>query len=165
MADYTNYHSVQFPEPRPFQTNAHEKLRDGVKAGHKNQLLMSPTGSGKTYLGLRIAHEALARGKRAIFVCDRTTLIDQTSATADRYGLSAHGIIQANHWRTDYSRPFQIASAQTLARREWPEADVIIIDEAHTQLKGWTEHIGTCRAAVIGLSATPCRRGWVNRAE
>lgn len=159
MSDYANYHSARFPEPRPFQTAAHEKLRDGFRAGHKNQLLMSPTGSGKTFLGLRIAHEALAKGKRAIFVCDRTTLIDQTSATADRYGLSAHGVIQASHWRTDYSRPFQIASAQTLARREWPDADVIIIDEAHTQLKGWTEHINTCRAAVFGLSATPFSPG------
>lgn len=154
-----NYASATFPEPRPFQTAAHDRLRQGVREGHKNQILMSPTGSGKTYLGLRIAHEALAKGKRAIFVCDRTTLIDQTSATADRYGLSAHGVIQADHWRTDYAKPFQIASAQTLARRQWPDADVIIVDEAHTKLKAWTEHIPSCRAAVIGLSATPFSPG------
>lgn len=154
-----NYVSARFPEPRPFQVDAHQKLRDGLKAGHRTQILMSPTGSGKTYLGLRIAHEALAKGKRAIFVCDRTTLIDQTSATADRYGLSAHGVIQADHWRTDYSKPFQIASAQTLARRQWPDADVIIVDEAHTKHESWVSHIAGCRAAVIGLSATPFSAG------
>jgi len=159
MIDSPHYGSAKFPPPRPFQSAAHDALRDGMRAGHKNQLLMSPTGSGKTYLGLRIAHEALAKGKRAIFVCDRTTLIDQTSATADRYGLSAHGVIQANHWRTDYAKPFQIASAQTLARRQWPMVDVIIIDEAHTQLKAWTEFIPTTKAAVIGLSATPFSSG------
>jgi len=159
MIDSPHYGSVKFPPPRPFQSAAHDALRDGLRAGHRCQLLMSPTGSGKTYLGLRIAHEALAKGKRAIFVCDRTTLIDQTSATADRYGLSAHGVIQANHWRTDYSKPFQIASAQTLARREWPMADVVIIDEAHTQLKAWTEFIPATKAAVIGLSATPFSSG------
>jgi DNA repair protein RadD len=159
VSDSPNYESVRFPEPRPFQSLAHETLRAGIRAGHRSQLLMSPTGSGKTYLGLRIAHEALAKGRRAIFVCDRTTLIDQTSATADRYGLSAHGVIQADHWRTDYSKPLQIASAQTLARRQWPMADVIIIDEAHTQLKAWTEYIGTTQAAVIGLSATPFSPG------
>lgn len=159
MFDTPNYQSAQFPTARPFQDVAHQKLRDGVAQGHKNQLLMSPTGSGKTFLGLRLAHEALRKGKRAIFVCDRTTLIDQTSATADRYGLSAHGVIQSSHWRTDYSRPFQIASAQTLARREWPDADLIIVDEAHTQLKAWTEHIPKCRAVVIGLSATPFSTG------
>lgn len=159
MTDAPHYGSAKFPPPRPFQSAAHDALRDGLRAGHKAQLLMSPTGSGKTYLGLRIAHEALAKGKRAVFVCDRTTLIDQTSATADRYGLSAHGVIQANHWRTDYSKPFQIASAQTLARREWPMADVIIIDEAHTQLKAWTEYLPKTQAAVIGLSATPFSSG------
>jgi DNA repair protein RadD len=159
MIDAPNYHCARFPEPRPFQSDAHDKLRAGLRAGHRCQLLMSPTGSGKTYLGLRIAHEALAKGKRAVFVCDRTTLIDQTSATADRYGLSAHGVIQANHWRTDYAKPFQIASAQTLARREWPMVDVIIIDEAHTQLKAWTEFLPKTQAAVIGLSATPFSPG------
>jgi DNA repair protein RadD len=92
-------------------------------------------------------------------VCDRTTLINQTSARADEYGLSAHGIIQANHWRTDLSMPFQIASAQTLARRDWPKADVIVIDEAHTQMGVWTQYVNECPASVIGLSATPFSNG------
>ncbi|ORC47991.1 helicase [Burkholderia sp. A27] len=138
---------------------AHEALRAGRRAGHKNQLLMSPTGSGKTYLGLRVAHEALLKGRRAIFVCDRTTLINQTSETADRYGLSAHGVVQADHWRFNPELPFQIASAQTLARRQWPVADVVIIDECHTQLAVWVEYIRTCSASVIGLSATPFSPG------
>lgn len=157
--DLPNYASACFPEPRPFQQAAHETLRAGAIAGHKNQLVMSPTGSGKTYLGLRIVHEALLKGKKAVFMCDRTTLINQTSEAADKYGLSAHGILQASHWRMNSDSPFQIASAQTVARRQWPDADVIVIDEAHTQLKAWTEHIPTCRAKVIGLSATPFSAG------
>lgn len=157
--DEVNYDSATFPPPREFQESAHERLRDGVRQGHKNQLIMAPTGGGKTYLGLRIAHEALVRGKRAIFVCDRSTLINQTSEAADRYGLSAHGVIQSNHWRYSPNMPLQIASAQTLARRQWPDADVIIIDEAHTQLGAWTNHIPTCRARVVGLSATPFSPG------
>lgn len=154
-----NYASASFPEPRPFQVTAHESLRQGRRAGHKNQLLMAPTGAGKSYLGLRICHEALLKGKRAMFVCDRTTLINQTSATADRYGLSAHGILQASHWRYDASAPFIIASAQTIQRRKWPEADVIVIDEAHTQLSVWTDYITECSASVVGLSATPFSKG------
>lgn len=159
LFDAPNYEGAKFPTPRPFQDKAHEALRQGIRDGHRRQMLMAPTGAGKTILALRVAHEALLRGKRAVFVCDRTTLIEQTSATADRLGLGAHGIIKADHWRTDYSQPFQIASAQTLARRKWPEADVIIIDEAHTQLKAWTEHIPTASAAVVGLSATPFSPG------
>ncbi len=154
-----NYAGATFPEPRPFQITAHDSLRAGFKAGHKNQLIMAPTGAGKSYLGLRVAYEALAKGKRAIFVCDRTTLINQTSDAADRYGLSAHGIVQADHWRVDPDMPLQIASAQTLARRQWPQADVVIVDEAHTQMKVWVDYAMSTQAAVIGLSATPFSPG------
>ncbi len=152
-------HGSTFPPPRPFQDSAHESLRAGLRAGHRCQVIMAPTGAGKSYLGLRIAHEALAKGKRAVFVCDRNTLINQTSETADRYGLREHGVLQANHWRTRTHLPFQIASAQTIKQRGWPEADVIIVDECHTQMKAWVEHIPHTHAAVIGLSATPFSDG------
>lgn len=153
------YESAAFPPPRPFQQTAHEALRQGVRAGHRCQILMSPTGSGKTFLGLRIAHEALVKGKRAVFVCDRTTLINQTSEVAIGYGLDQHGIVQAQNPRRAPELPFQIASAQTLGRRHWPEADVIIVDEAHTFNKGWTDHIQKTSAVVVGLSATPFSAG------
>ena len=159
LTEKHNYESASFPPARPFQDSAHQALRDGFKAGHKNQIIMAPTGGGKTYLGLRIAHEALVKGKRAVFVCDRTTLINQTSDAADNYGLSSHGIIQANHWRRN-TLPFQIASVQTISKREyWPQADVLIIDECHTQHSAWTEYIVKTNAAVIGLSATPFSTG------
>jgi superfamily II DNA or RNA helicase len=122
-------------------------------------LLGDFTVTHNTYLGHRIAHEALVKGRSVVFLCDRTTLINQTSKAADSYGLSAHGVVQANHWRRN-DMPYQIASAQTLAKRGyWPKADVIIIDEAHTQLKVWTEFIQTTKAACIGLSATPFSPG------
>lgn len=144
--------------PRPFQVTAREALRDGFIAGHRCQMVMSPTGSGKTILAMFLINESLARGKRALFVADRRTLILQTSFVADSLGLS-HGIVMGDHLRWDPDNPFQIASAQTLAQRRWPHADLIIIDEAHTQLSTWTEHIQTCSAAVIGLSATPFSKG------
>lgn len=158
--DAPNYTSTSFPTPRAFQQAAHDALRQGFRDGHKNQLIMAPTGAGKTYLGHRIAHEALVKGKKVVFVCDRTTLINQTSKTADAYGLSAHGVVQANHWRRAVEMPYQIASAQTIAKRGyWPDAEVIIIDEAHTQLKVWTEFVNQTKAACIGLSATPFSPG------
>ena len=149
-----------FPTPRPFQLSAHNALRQGFRDGHKNQLIMAPTGAGKTYLGLRICNEAMQKGKRAVFLCDRTTLINQTSAAADGYGLRDHGVIQANHWRRQPYQLLQIASAQTIAKREyWPQLDVLVVDEAHTQLKVWTEYAMASKAAVIGLSATPFSAG------
>jgi DNA repair protein RadD len=153
------YASAKFPEARPFQKSAREALRAGFIDGHRCQMVMSPTGSGKTILAMFLIQESLLRGKRVIFVADRRTLINQTSEVADSLGLVSHGVMMSNHWRFNPALPFQIASAQTLARRSWPDADLIIIDEAHTQLKAWTEHIPNCSAAVIGLSATPFSDG------
>lgn len=149
-----------FPAPRQFQIEAHNALRQGFKEGHKNQLIMAPTGAGKTYLGMRICYEAMQKGKRAVFLCDRNTLIDQTSAVADRYGLMDHGVIQANHWRRRPDELLQIASVQTIAKREyWPKLDVLVVDEAHTTYKAWTEFAQATNAVVIGLSATPFTSG------
>jgi DNA repair protein RadD len=148
-----------FPPPREFQEIAQQDMRARFREGNRTQVLCAPTGAGKTYLGLRLCHEALQRGKSAIFVCDRTALIDQTSAAADKYGLTAHGVIQAQHWRYRPHERFQIASAQTLARRKWPHADVIVVDEAHTFYSSTIEHIQETKAAVIGLTATPFAKG------
>lgn len=157
-----NYGSTNFPVPRPFQSTAHDQLRAGFKAGHRCQVIMAPTGAGKTYLALRIIHEALLRGKKCMFVCDRKTLINQTSEVCDTLGLSAHSIIQAGHWRFQKGLPFQIASVQTLMRRQWPDVDVIVQDECHTQFKTATEHYKNTSAVVIGLSATPFSDGLGN---
>lgn len=163
------YDSASFPPPRDFQTAAHEALRRGVREGHRCQMLMAPTGAGKSYLGLRVCHEALMKSRRTMFMCDRITLIDQTSATADSYGLTGHGIIQSDHWRHSPDMPLQIASAQTIASRGWPLAEphVVIVDEAHTQLSAWVDYIKKWKDKplseggpfFIGLSATPFSKG------
>ncbi len=148
----------RFPPPRPFQDHAHTELRSGVKLGP--QILMAPTGAGKTYLALRLCNEALARGRRVLFICDRKTLINQTSAVADSYGMPVHGIIQADNPRMALWRPFQIASAQTIqARGLTDDFEVVVVDEAHTIHKSVIEFLGKTKAAVIGLSATPFTKG------
>ena len=55
--EVANYASASFPPPRDFQITAHEKLREGARNGHRHQMLMAPTGAGKTYLGMRIVDE------------------------------------------------------------------------------------------------------------
>lgn len=151
----------EFPPPRPFQDRAHKALRQGAREGHLFQCVMAATGAGKTYLGMRIIKEALAKSRRAMFVCDRKTLVGQTSNTAEKYGLWNHSIIQADNPRLDLSKTFQIASVQTLLRRGFPEMDVIVIDECHVMYKGLVDHITSpgCKAMVIGLSATPFAKG------
>ncbi len=149
---------ANFDPPRPFQRVALQGIAEGLLAGHRCQMLMAPTGSGKTYLGLRLVEAALKRGRRATFLCDRTTLIDQTSKRAFAYGLD-HGVIQGDHPLQDWSKPFQIASAQTVESRGWPETDVLIIDESHTTREVWTKYAMESEARVVGLSATPFSPG------
>jgi DNA repair protein RadD len=149
-----------FPPPRACQVVAIEKLREGLRAGHKNQLLVLPTGGGKTIASLMLIAESLKKLRRATFVCDRITLINQSSENADKYGMHNHGIVQADHWRRDNSLPFQIASIQTIqARGYWPESDLVIIDEAHNLHAAHKELLQARKVPVIGLTATPCTKG------
>lgn len=158
-----NASDVKMPEPRSCQASAIPKLRDGFRAGHKQQILVSPTGSGKTITAMMLIFESLKKGKRATFVCDRTALINQTSAVADSLGLTCHAIVQADHPRRDNSQPFQIASIQTIqARGYWPESDLIIIDECHTRYAAADELIESRTVPVLGLTATPCTTGLGN---
>lgn len=152
----------EFPPLRGFQLKAHESLREGARQGHRNQLIMAPTGAGKTILGLNVIQNAVSKGRRAMFLCDRKTLIAQTSNVAREVGLGHHGIIQAQNPMFDMSRLFQIASVQTLQRRGWPQdIDVIIVDEAHCMYKTLVDYVASpeCTARVIGLSATPFSPG------
>lgn len=154
-----DYSAVALPPPRPWQVRGLELLREGFRQGHRRQILTAATGAGKTVAALELLRGSLVKGRRAIFVCDRTALINQTSARADQYGFQ-HGIIQANHWRRDNSIPFQICSIQTIgARGYWPEADLIVLDEAHAVYKAAREKIISTDAAIIGLTATPCTKG------
>lgn len=143
---------------RDYQLKAIESLREGIRSGIKNQVLASPTGSGKTVIGAYLVDECLKKGKKAIFVADRIALIDQTSKTFDQYGIP-HGVLQAQHWRYRPYENIQIASAQTLARRKFPKADLIIVDECHSQMKVVLNEIAKRECITIGLSATPFTKG------
>lgn len=143
---------------RDYQADAIESLRLNIRQGIKNQVLASPTGSGKTVIAAYLVDECLKKGKRAIFVADRIALIDQTSKTFDQYGIP-HGVMQAQHWRYRPYENIQIASAQTLARRKFPDTDLIIIDECHSLMKVVLNRIEKRDCVTIGLSATPFTKG------
>ncbi|WP_417585095.1 DEAD/DEAH box helicase [Pelagibacterium sp.] len=147
---------------RPYQIDAVEKLRDGIRAGRRRQVLVAPTAFGKTECAAEIIQKSQEKGTRAWFIVDRVSLIDQTSERFASYGID-HGIIQADHWLTDYSKLVQIASAQTIARRKLHELpDLIVVDEAHCQYKAVTDLVNrAANAKAIGLTATPFAAGMV----
>ena len=63
---------------------------------------------------------------------------------------------------TDAGQPVQVASLQTLQRRRLPQADIVIIDEAHRWfgfLGKWMSMPEWQRVPFVGLSATPWTKG------
>ncbi|EPY4961858.1 DEAD/DEAH box helicase family protein [Klebsiella pneumoniae] len=124
-------------------------------------MVYSPTGSGKTGLAAFIVAGFVSRGMRALFCVPYTILIGQTANRFVQYGLPGDeiGYIWADHPNYDPDRKIQIASADTLIRRVFPEnIDLLIIDEAHLRKKRILKDIERLRGKgvkVIGLSGTP----------
>jgi DNA repair protein RadD len=147
---------------RPHQERLLAQLEAAIAEGCNRIVAQAPTGFGKTILGahrLRLLQDA---GKRAIFIVPALSLIDQSVEKLYAEGVRDVGVIQANHLLTDYARPIQIASVQTLQRREVPPADEIIIDEVHRWYQFYPKLLCDPRFAdipIIGLTATPWTHG------
>lgn len=121
-------------------------------------MIYSPTGSGKTALAAFITDGHVQRGMRVMFLVPYTILIDQTASRFIEYGLPAEEIsyVWRDHPNYDPTRLIQIASADTIIRRDFPDnIDLLIIDEAHLRRKKILEVISASEFKVIGLSGTP----------
>lgn len=147
---------------RPRQSAAIAAIRQAIREGHRRIVLQAPTGFGKTLTSAHIIVSALERGNRPLFTCPAISLVNQTLHHFEAEGIRDIGVIQAQHERTDFDAAVQIASVQTLIRRELPEVHVVLIDEVHVQFKAlnavldsdaWKDKV------VIGLSATPWTKG------
>lgn len=146
---------------RPHQVQLIQNIEQAVDGGCLHIMAGAPCGFGKTMVGSAIADKIQKAGKRMIFTVPALSLIDQTAEKFWAEGVRDVGVIQANHRMTNYSRPVQIASVQTLQRREVPAADLVIIDEAHRWFDSYADwiHGPWKNIPVIGLSATPWTRG------
>jgi len=126
---------------------------------HKRFILKSATGVGKTIIATWIIKEVAKRDKRVLFICDRISLINQTSSVFEYYGLR-HGIFQADNPMYSPDLPVQIGSIQTLSRRKQRDYDFIVIDECHTWFKAHEKILNHNKdALILGLSATPFTKG------
>ena len=136
------------------------ELRRALIAGKMRPMIQMATGAGKTLSAAVVVAEFVEAGQRIAFVVDRLSLIDQTVRAFADEGLLRVGVIQGNHEMTNPHAPIQICSAQTLLRRELPDVDCVLIDEAHAQHGVIYEWMGSCPdIPFIGLSATPWSKG------
>ena len=145
---------------RPHQERSIGLLRQSLSNGKRRPILQLPTGAGKTVVAASIIRMALEKGNRATFVVPAVSLIDQTVNSFMSEGIREIGVIQGDHPMQDWSKPVQVASIQTIARRCFPESDLVIVDEAHQQFKAISRWMETCaETPFVGLTATPWARG------
>ena len=147
---------------RPQQVDLLAVLDAEIAAGRRRLIAQAPTGFGKTLVAATIARKVLTEGKRAIFTVPALSLIDQALEKFYAEGVRDVGVIQANHQATNYARPIQICSVQTLQRRQIPRADIVIIDEVHRWFDFYADLLSDPAWAgvpFIGLTATPWTRG------
>ena len=176
---------AQLIPPRPYQTEAVERVRQSIRHGSRRILVVLATGSGKTVVASHIVANTRAKGKRVLFLAHRRELIRQTFAKLVRNGIpyTDVGVIMAgvdagpvdvgspaelpsrddDLWtklaRRRPTASVQVASIDTLRNRIRPEADLVIVDEAHRALaKGYTDIRDAYPKAIhLGLTATPYR--------
>lgn len=144
---------------RPYQTDDLERIRAEFKAGHRSVLYQAPTGSGKTVLFSWLANEVQSKKKRVVIVVHREELLDQVSNTLKDFGVS-HAFIAADRY-SENRRPVTVASVWSLAKRfrDYPEPDLVVIDEAHHAAAGSWKKIREAwpNAYRLGVTATPER--------
>lgn len=145
------------------QANAITALRQSIGQGVRRIVAQAPTGAGKTLMAAAILDGAIRKKKRVAFVVNAIGLIDQTVEAFYAEDIRDIGVIQADHSMTDWSKPVQVCSIQTLKKRgSYPQADIVIIDECHALHefhKQWMIDQEWARVPFIGLSATPWSKG------
>ena len=148
---------------RPYQNKAIEDIRHHFSKGKKRILLVAPTGSGKTVIASSMMQKAKERSKFNLFVAHRRELVMQCSRKLSDFGLN-HGVIMAEK-SPNAMADIQVASIQTFASRKdrddfiKPNADIVILDEAHRSVSGQFQELIKVypNAFIIGLTATPVR--------
>lgn len=149
---------------RPYQARAVAEIAEAIAAGRRRIILVAPTGAGKTVIMARLARDARQDGRSILALVHRRELVQQLSGKLFDAGLD-HGIVAAGFPARPGERA-QVASISTLHARavrgsamNLPDADLILVDEAHhATARTWRQIIAAYPdAIVIGVTATPCR--------
>lgn len=133
---------------KEYQQEALEEVQNGVIAGLNSQLIVLPTGSGKTILMAAIGQSF---NKKLLLLDNREGLIQQAVEKFKLYWPEADiGICKAE--RDEISHQIVIGSVQSCSRQKRldrlkeQEFDILMIDEAHHSKakicfkKGWDKH-------------------------
>ena len=151
-------------ELRDYQSTCVDQVLDHFENGHRSVLLIAGTGSGKTAMATRLVKDFWEAGLQVMFQITLDTLANQTLNAFTRMGIPEDQIGTNRGGEKEHrARPIQIASQQTLLRRDWwkrRQWGLIVEDEAH--VSGFSTCAKRTREALpnaryLGLTATPFR--------
>ena len=146
---------MKFEQLRPHQQKAVSLLRSKWKQ-HRTHLIYAPTGAGKTAIAAYLTRAMAEAGKRVLFIAPYVTLINQTIERFQQYGLPDCGVIWRDHPDYNPGARIQVASADTLVRREFPKnIDLVLVDECHIKRIKLLSIFDELDCHIVGLSGTP----------
>lgn len=145
----------------PHQIKAINDVFASLRSGHKSPMLQLPVRAGKTRIAAEIIARGKSKGRKLLFTVPLISLIDQAVAEFESEGIKV-GVIQANHPKTNWLRDIQVCSVHSLIRREVPDFDLAILDEAHIVYRKLIDMLKKSGKPFMGLSATPWTRGLGN---
>lgn len=151
-------------QPNSMQVGFIVNLKKIIEAGEKRALLISATGTGKTYASAFAMREL--GYKRVLFLVHRGQLARQTKKSYQKvFGKNiSMGLVGAGY--ADYDADFVFAMVQTLNRDEHlkkyrpDEFDCIILDEAHHSSADTYQKVMSYFKPKLwlGMTATPDKR-------
>lgn len=154
--------------PHWYQSEAIEELNERFGRGSEAELLVLPTGCGKTFTASLFIQQCLARREPVLILCNRDRLITQMNDDLRNEGVFPL-IEQAQSKALPHFHAHGIcvlASVQTMRGerlKSWPKDAFkwVISDEAHNvPADSWRvliEHFRSGGAKHLGLTATPYR--------
>ena len=163
------YYIPNYKTPRYYQRVAINRTVDAVAKGQQRVLVVSATGTGKTYMTFQIIYRLWKSGlkKKILFLADRNVLVDQTiSGDFKPFGGKMTKVQKRN---LDSSYEIYLALYQQLAGDDGEEAylqfqpnffDLIVIDECHRgsakEESAWRKILDYFSSAThVGCTATP----------
>ncbi len=163
------YYIPNYKTPRYYQRVAINRAVDAVAKGQNRVLVVSATGTGKTYMTFQMIYRLWKSGlkKKILFLADRNVLIDQTM-TGDFKPFSGK-MTKVQNRNLDSSYEIYLALYQQLVGDGGEEAyrqfqpnffDLIVIDECHRgsakEESAWRKVLDYFTEAThIGCTATP----------
>lgn len=151
-------------QPNCMQVGFIANLRKIIEAGEERALLISATGTGKTYASAFAMREL--GFKRVLFLVHRGQLARQTKKSYERVfdKTVSMGLVGAGYH--DYDKDYVFATIQTLNREAYltkyrpDEFDCIILDEAHhSSAYTYQKVMGYFTPKLwLGMTATPDKR-------